>query len=130
MDKKKRSGNRGPGRYSFGNASSTGSTLHIPLSADYLLNTAGCKLHPLLCLIFEEERAHGPICTGGGGDFVLGGVTENQRLHADLTVKKTCDVLLPPPMVSANFAVQDITSQNGPMRIVPGSQLTRGELKR
>ena len=45
VDDKKRTGNRGPGRYSFGNASSTGSTLPIPMFADYLF-----------CLLYTSPR--------------------------------------------------------------------------
>ena len=131
----KMKGNRGQGRYSFGVASSTGSTLHIEEFAKHVLDSAGFMLHPLLKRIFAQTETYdnsyysgGHICCGGGGDFVLGGVKENQDLHADLVVKKDQDMLLPPPMVIANFSVQEITSENGPMRIVPGSQLTRGEL--
>ena len=33
---------------------------------------------------------------------------------------------LPPPMISINFAVQDLNHKNGPTRIIPGTQLCHG----
>eukprot|EP00930_Biecheleria_cincta_P033953 TRINITY_DN23498_c0_g1_i1.p1 TRINITY_DN23498_c0_g1~~TRINITY_DN23498_c0_g1_i1.p1 ORF type:complete len:616 (-),score=87.82 TRINITY_DN23498_c0_g1_i1:344-2191(-) len=115
-----RRGSRGPGRYSFGNASSTGSVLHLPTFAQHLLDHAGHLLRPLLDRIFVT----GFSCTAAGGDFVLGGgVSTSQEIHSDIHVKKKDNVLLPPPLLSVNFCVQELTDNNGPMQIIPCTQL-------
>lgn len=119
-------GNRGPGRYSFGVASSTGGMLHLESFAQHLLNSACSKLHPLLQQIFEGGTRAGFLCTGAGGDFVVGGTTTDQDIHSDIQIRKDDDVWMPPPMISINFVIQELTSMNGPTRIVPGTQLERG----
>ena len=123
-----RAGNRGPGRYSFGVASSTGSMLHVPAFACCLLDSAGSRLEPLLRRIFDAGQKRDYLCVSSGGDFVVGDVPMDQSLHSDLVVKRELDVWLPPPMLSVNFAVHDITKRNGPMRIIPRTQLHRGIL--
>ena len=119
-------GNRGPGRYSFGVASSTGSMLHLESFAKHLLNGACSKLHPLLQQIFEGGRRPGFICTGSGGDFVVGGTASDQAIHSDVQVRRDDDVWLPPPFLSINFTVHEVTGMNGPIRLIPGTQLERG----
>ena len=119
-----RRGNRGPGRYSFGSGSSTGSMLHVQSFSTYLLNNGCLKLQPALNMIFDGCF----ICTGGGGDFVVGGTKTDQELHSDMIIKSKDDVWLPPPMISVNFVIQALTSLNGPLRIIPGTQLWRGEV--
>lgn len=123
-----RRGNRGPGRYSFGAASSTGGMLHVPEFSRHLLESAGSKLRPLLDLVFYGGWHRGFVCIGGGGDFVLDGVTTYQQLHSDMQVRKDEDVLRPPPLISVNFAAQDLDDFNGATRFVPGTQLSRGEV--
>mmetsp|Transcript_3573 Transcript_3573/g.6334 ORF Transcript_3573/g.6334 Transcript_3573/m.6334 type:complete len:353 (-) Transcript_3573:8-1066(-) len=113
-------GNRGPGRYSFGVASSTGSILHVESIASHLLNHAGLLLQPLLQHIFSDGDRSGYTCYSGGGDFVLPHVEKYQQLHADIEVARRYDTDLPPPFLSVNFCIQDLTSLNGPMRIIPG----------
>jgi len=50
-----------------------------------------------------------------------------QRMHDDLAcIAKKDNVRIPPPLVSVNFVVHPITGENGPMRVVPGTQLDRG----
>lgn len=123
---KGRLGNRGKGRYSFGNASSTGSMLHVPSYAKHLLGEAGFTLLPLLDLIFEDEERPGErgfICYSGGGDFVLGGTTEFQEIHSDIHITKQCNKHLPTPLLCVNFCVQELSELNGPTRIVPGTQV-------
>jgi len=115
-----RSGNRGNGRYSFGVASSTGSILHVPAIANNLLNHGCTTLYPLLCDIFWKDGRSDFHCYSGGGDFVLPGVEEYQKLHSDMQVAKRLDIWLPPPMLSVNFIVQELTSTNGPTRMIPG----------
>ncbi|CAJ1363663.1 unnamed protein product [Effrenium voratum] len=111
-------GNRGPGRYSFGVASSTGSILHVPAIAENLLDASTRKLRALLDYIFRS----GFLVYSGGGDFVLPHVDEAQKLHSDMQVARRLDVDMPPPLVSVNFCIQELTSLNGPMRIVPGKR--------
>lgn len=125
----RRSGNRGPGRYSMGIASSTGSVLHLPSFARVLLDYGGQLLHSLLELIFDSGRKPGFHCIGGGGDFVVSRVLTHQYLHSDIQVASKHNVKMPPPQVSVNFCVQELTSHNGPTRIVPRTQLTRAPKK-
>jgi len=133
-----RRGNRGPGRYSFGVASSSGSMLHVGTWARHLLDGAGGVLRPLLDLIFAAGDAVGPdggddaseklafSVYAGGGDFVTGDVRSHQKMHSDINISKALNRMLPPPMLSVNFCVQDLTHLNGPTRIVPGTQLEGG----
>lgn len=121
-----RRGNRGPGRYSFGTASSTGSMLHVASFARHLLDGAGATLRPLLDRIFDGGVQPGFMVYAGGGDFVLGDVRTQQELHSDIHIGLSLNRGLPPPMVSVNFCVQDITEMNGAMRIVPGTQTIGG----
>ena len=121
-----RGGNRGPGRYSFGIASGSGGMLHVKSFAQHLLGSACSKLCPMLDGIFEGGATPGFVCTGGGGDFVIGDTGSDQWIHADIELGKEHDVRMPPPMISINFAVQEVTASNGPMRIIPGTQLYRG----
>ena len=114
-------GNRGPGRYSFGVASTTGGMLHLENFSKHLLDSACSKLHPLLDNIFRGGSRSGFVCTGGGGDFVLGDTASDQTIHSDLQVAESCDVRMPPPMLSINFTVQELTCMNGPTRMIPGS---------
>ena len=122
----RRLGNRGKGRYSFGNASSTGSMLHVPSYAKHLLGEASSTLLPLLELIFEDKKRPGErgfICYSGGGDFVLGGTAEFQEIHSDIHITKQCNKHLPTPLLCVNFCVQELSEYNGPTRIVPGTQV-------
>ena len=88
-----------------------------------------CK--PLLDFL-NVIMPEGGECVSAGGDFVSGGDvgSKYQRLHSDIgpwdcesddQVEQLC-VPFPPPYISANIAVQHIGSDNGPMRIIPGSQ--------
>lgn len=112
-------GNRAPGRYSFGVASSTGSILHLPSISTHLLSRAGVTLDPLLSKIFSKDGKADFMCYSGGGDFVLPGVEEYQFLHGDMQMHPD-DVRMPPPFLSVNFCVQALTRFNGPIRMVPG----------
>ena len=115
-------GNRGRNRWSFGNASLTKSMFHIQSWSKYLLRAAGGELRELLQLIFGDD---GCRCVKSGGDFVLGRTRAHQKLHADIQVKKQLDIHLPPPQLSVNFTLQPLTPDNGPLRIVPRTQLAR-----
>ena len=122
-----RVGNRGPGRYSFGKASSSGGMLHLKSFAHYLLNGGCYKLLPLLVKIFEKGAKRGFQCFSAGGDFVVRRTISDQHIHSDFG-NDNADVLLPPPFVSINFTVQELTITNGAIRIIPGTQLYNGKL--
>ena len=70
-------GNRGPGRYSFGVASTTGSCMHLPAWAS-LVDLP--RISPVLAALWGER---GYKCDGGGGDFSAPFCTEYQPLHTD-----------------------------------------------
>lgn len=66
-------------------------------------------------------------CVSAGGDFVLGGERRFQAMHSDLgSIQREQNVRLPPPLLAANFCVQEIDGDNGPMRMVPKTQLQQG----
>lgn len=127
-------GNRhGGARYSFGKASSTNSLIHIPSFAKHLLDNwavmavmesiselkPSCdEVHP------SATRMH---CIAAGGDFVLPGEGRFQAMHNDMGCESQKNhIVLPPPVISVNFAVAPISGLNGPMRMVPGTQGSLG----
>jgi len=130
-------GNRhGGARYSFGKASSSGSMLHLPSYARHLLDNRAVLtfLWALSKLQSEDEdskgRESGYKCVSAGGDFVLAGERRFQRLHSDLGwTSKAANIRLPTPLIGANFILQDISAENGPMRMVPETQLAQGNWK-
>eukprot|EP00933_Yihiella_yeosuensis_P063642 TRINITY_DN6685_c1_g1_i1.p1 TRINITY_DN6685_c1_g1~~TRINITY_DN6685_c1_g1_i1.p1 ORF type:complete len:309 (+),score=30.07 TRINITY_DN6685_c1_g1_i1:452-1378(+) len=111
-------GSRGKGRFSFANASKTGSMFHEKAWAELLECT---PLQDMIALLMPD----GGRCVVAGGDFVLPNTDSYQPLHSDFRVdgdaQKTFDVDFPPPYISANFVVSHIDSINGPMRIIPGT---------
>ena len=110
------SGNRDHGRFRFGKAVDSGSMLD---RREWLALLESVALLDVLDLIFPEG---GEVVTGGG-DFVVAGCCEYQRLHSDVKVEGRLDVRWPPPFVSANVAVHAINAKNGPMRALPGTQV-------
>ena len=114
-----------PHRYSFGASSATRHMLHV---AEW------CELidlpitTPMLTTIFGSPNY---IVGGGGGDFAIPGAIEYQGLHSDniweelpdnpggLTVRD-----LPVPVVTINFPMVDLTPENGPIRQIPGTQMS------
>ncbi|CAE8660576.1 unnamed protein product, partial [Polarella glacialis] len=111
-------GSRGAGRMSFGNASKTGSLLHNSAWAQLL------DCGPLLDIV-DLLLPGGGECVVGGGDFVKPRTEKYQQLHSDLASSVSVgsfDNDFPPPYLSANFVVQPIRAENGPMRIIPGTQ--------
>ena len=134
---KKRVGNRGSHRYSFGGASKTGHLLHNPEWAMLIdLDT----VTPILTSIFGSKNY---ISRGGGGDFCLPGAIEYQRLHSDMgdreervskdgkvytfgSFKDPRGILsyrdLPCPYICCNFLMVDFTKINGPTRQIKGTQ--------
>ena len=116
-----RLGCRGAGRYSFGAAAESGHMLHHP-AWQHLLQSI-----PVLWVL-KKIWPDGFVICGGGGDFVRGGTTSYQGLHSDLGPSR-----VPPhcrdsvPMISVNFTIQDITGENGPLRVVPGHRVVFGK---
>ena len=115
-------GNRGTHRYSFGQASRTGSLAHREEWVQLIdLDTVA----PIL------QRILGPgyKCRSVGGDFVLPGCLEYQELHRDVDANErlrfageagTKAILdAPCSVVAVNFVPQDFTALNGPLRHIP-----------
>jgi len=100
--------------------------LHVPSFARHLLDSAGALLRPLLDQIFAGGDQPGFQVIAGGGDFVLGDTRTHQDLHSDIHVNRQQNKKLPPPLLSVNYCVQELTNANGPTRIVPGTQLEGG----
>ena len=112
-----------PHRYSFGSSSATRHMLHDQAWVGLidLLTTT-----PILTAIFGSPNY---ILGGGGGDMAMPGAIEYQGLHADNIWAEPYDPTgrittrdLPPPTVTINFPVIDFTSENGPLRQIPGTQ--------
>jgi len=111
-----RIGNRGGGRYSFGEAQKTGHLLHCE---EWAMLADLDTLSPALAKIFSNE---GYVVAGAGGDFVVNGVERYQNLHCDINARGCYD-RDEAPVVTANFTVSPLTYENGPMRIIPGTHL-------
>ena len=133
-------GNRGLKRYSLGSLAQSGSWLYLRPWVD-LMNTP--IIHHFLQVFFSSN--HYSI-KGGGGDVCLPGCTDYQPLHADISEAwpmrntvtgelftygsfydprgslKLTD--LPCPYLILNIVVQDLTPENGPMRIIPKTHTT------
>mmetsp|Transcript_92697 Transcript_92697/g.299896 ORF Transcript_92697/g.299896 Transcript_92697/m.299896 type:complete len:431 (-) Transcript_92697:79-1371(-) len=111
-------GSRGPGRWSMGAASRTGSLLHDHAWAR-LLNSG------LLLQLLERVMPHRGRCISAGGDFVCGGgVSGYQTLHSDMCGYDhgPFEVSFPAPFISVAFVVHPIDADSGPMRAIPGTQ--------
>ncbi len=133
-----RAGNRGPNRYSFGAASSTGSMLHRPEWQMLLENET---VADLVGAVFGSDDF---MLRASSGDFCLPGATGYQPLHADMgdwTSSKATPFSsfsdprgflttrdLPCPYVCVNFLLFDQTALNGPTRQIPGSQHSRAPI--
>ncbi|MEM9039920.1 MAG: phytanoyl-CoA dioxygenase family protein [Actinomycetota bacterium] len=112
-----------PHRYSFGATSASRHRLHEPAWANVIdLPTTT----PILTEIFGSDTY---VCGGGGGDLALPGAIECQGLHSDNLWAEPHDPVggltmrqLPASVVTINFAMVDLTWENGPIRQIPGSQ--------
>ncbi len=112
-----------PHRYSFGSTSASRHRLHDPAWVDVVdLDTTT----PILEAIFGSPNY---IVGGGGGDLALPGAIEYQGLHADNVWTEPHDPVggtttrdMPVPVVTINFAMVDLTWENGPIRQIPGTQ--------
>jgi ectoine hydroxylase-related dioxygenase (phytanoyl-CoA dioxygenase family) len=115
-----------PHRYSFGGASATRHMLHVDEWGDLIdLPTTT----PILSAIFGSPNY---IVMGGGGDVALPGAIEYQGLHSDQTWAEPYDPTgrvtnsdLPVHAVTVNFTMTELTTENGPIRQIPGSQAWR-----
>jgi hypothetical protein len=112
-----------PHRYSFGSTSATRHRLHEPAWANVIdLETTT----PILTAIFGSENY---VVGGGGGDVALPGAIEYQGLHSDNIWTEPFDPIgglttreMPVPVVTINFSMVDLTTENGPIRQIPGTQ--------
>lgn len=109
-------GNRGHGRYSLGEAQSTGHLLH---RAEWASLVDLEKVTPVLQRIFGKS---GYVCAGAGGDFVLPNTYEYQPLHVDLDFPG-CQQQSASPVVTLNVPLLPLTWENGPTRLIPGTHL-------
>ncbi|MEM9651729.1 MAG: phytanoyl-CoA dioxygenase family protein [Actinomycetota bacterium] len=115
-----------PHRYSFGSTSASRHRLHDPAWVDVIdLPTTT----PILTAIFGSPNY---IVGGGGGDLALPGAIEYQGLHADNIWAEPHDPIggmtvrdMPVPVVTINFAMIDLTWENGPIRQIPGTQRSK-----
>ena len=112
-----------PHRYSFGATSATRHRLHEPAwTAVIDLPTTT----PILTAIWGSDAY---VVGGGGGDLALPGAIEYQGLHSDNVWVEPFDPAggltsreMPVPVVTINFAMVDLTWENGPIRQIPGTQ--------
>ena len=135
-------GNRNPQRYSMGNLTPSKSCMHL---SPFLHLVVQPSVLALMDKIFGgvQERGkcqHGFLVSGAGGDYCTGSTWEFQKLHSDMrparplkgkgsskSKMKTAPVHRKdlPPVVCVNYAVQDLTAYNGPMRIVPWKEMAQ-----
>lgn len=134
-----------PHRYSYGSCSVSGQMLHHPVWVGMI------DLPTTLPIITEIFGSSDYNVWGAGGDICLPGAIEYQHLHHDyvdlqhftdariqqakhlgipihidregrLTIQTQKIIIeMTPPVVTINFAMSDITPENGPIRQIPGS---------
>jgi hypothetical protein len=112
-----------PHRYSFGSTSGSRHRLHDGAWVDVIdLSTTT----PILSAIFGSPNY---VVGGGGGDLAIPGAIEYQGLHSDNVWAEPHDPVgntttrdMPVPVVTINFAMVDLTWENGPIRQIPGTQ--------
>ena len=118
-----------PHRYSFGGTSASRHMFHRPEWCQLIdLPTTT----PILTAIFGSDEY---IVYGSGGDLALPGAIEYQGLHSDTVWSELHDPHggvsmrdLPAPVVHINFPLVDLTSENGPIRQIPGSHRSRSPI--
>ncbi len=120
-----------PHRYSFGGTSASRHMFHRPEWCDLIdLPTTT----PILTAIFGSPEY---IVYGAGGDLALPGAIEYQGLHSDNVWTELHDPTggvtmrdLPVPSVHINFPLIDLTTENGPIRQIPGTHRSRAPIPR
>lgn len=120
-----------PHRYSFGGTSATRQMFHMPEWCE-LIDMPTTT--PILAAIFGSANY---IVCGSGGDLALPGAIEYQGLHSDNMWSELHDPVggvtmrdLPVPAVHVNFPLVDLTTENGPIRQIPGTHRTRAPIPR
>ena len=120
-----------PHRYSFGGTSASRHMFHRPEWRE-LIDMPTTT--PILTEIFGSPNY---IVYGGGGDIALPGAIEYQGLHSDNVWTELHDPIggvtmrdLPVPVVHINFPLVDLTTENGPIRQIPGSHRSRAPIPR
>lgn len=118
-----------PHRYSFGGGSASRHMLHVKEWCELIdLDT----LTPILIEVFGSPNY---VVGGGGGDIAMPGAIEYQGLHSDNIWAELPDPFghinmrdLPVPVLTINFPMTDLTTENGPIRQIPGSQRWRAPI--
>lgn len=118
-----------PHRYSFGGTSASRHMFHRPEWAQLIdLPTTT----PILTSIFGSADY---LVYGSGGDLALPGAIEYQGLHSDNVWTELHDPHggltmrdLPTPVVHINFPMIDLTPENGPIRVLPGTHRSRSPI--
>lgn len=118
-----------PHRYSFGGGSASRHMLHVKEWCDLIdLETTT----PILTEIFGSANY---VVGGSGGDIAMPGAIEYQGLHSDNMWSEIPDPFghinmrdLPVPVLTINFPMIDLTTENGPIRQIPGSQRWRAPI--
>lgn len=118
-----------PHRYSFGGGSASRHMLHVKEWCDLIdLETTT----PILSEIFGSPNY---VVGGAGGDIAMPGAIEYQGLHSDNMWSELPDPFghinmrdLPVPVLTVNFPMIDLTTENGPIRQIPGSQRWRAPI--
>ena len=115
-----------PHRYSFGSSSASRHMLHVDEWVE-LIDMPTTT--PIITAIFGSPNY---IVIGGGGDIAMPGSIEYQGLHSDNTWAEPHDPSgritmreMPVPAVTINFPMIDLTTENGPIRQIPGTQNSR-----
>ncbi len=118
-----------PHRYSFGGTSAARHMFH---RAEWCQLIDLPTTTPILTAIFGSPDY---IVYGAGGDLALPGAIEYQGLHSDNVWTELHDPVgglsmrdLPAPVVHINFPLVDLTTENGPIRQIPGSQRSRAPI--
>lgn len=138
-----------PHRYSYGTASASRQLLHDPAWASMIdLPTTT----PILIELFGSDAYHvlgagGDLCLPGAIEYQTlhsdlqescrmseARVEQAKRLGIELKTLKDSDELHPrtqqtivartPPLITINFAMSDLTWENGPIRQIPGTHKT------
>ena len=134
-----------PHRYSYGTSSASRQMLH---EAEWAAMVDLPATTPILAAIFGSMDY---LVVGAGGDLCLPGAVEYQHLHADVAESNALSperieaarglgievrqdaageienatrrriVDFTPPIVTINFAMCELTWENGPIRQIPGS---------
>lgn len=120
-----------PHRYSFGGTSGSRHMFHRPEWRE-LIDMASTT--PILTEIFGSPNY---LAYGAGGDIALPGAIEYQGLHSDNVWTELHDPVggvtmrdLPVPVVHINFPLVDLTTENGPIRQIPGTHRSRAPIPR